>query len=77
MLHYLVHLWLLFINQNFKFKVVDDRGAHDADKFGDCKNNEVFRPVFVNFDLIIVRILAYEIKILSIQEITVGHIMDW
>lgn len=63
MLHYLVYLWLLFINQNFKFKVVDDRRAHNADKFGDCKNKEVFRPVFVNFDLTNVQILAYEIKI--------------
>lgn len=51
MLHYLVYLWLFFINQKFKCKVVDDGRAHDADKFGDCENKEVFRPVFVNFDL--------------------------
>lgn len=30
-----------------------------------CENKEVFHPVFVDFDLTNVRILAYEIKILS------------
>lgn len=62
MQHYLVYLWLFSINQNFKFKVMDDRRAHHVDKFGDCENKEVFSSGFVNLDCMNLSILAYENK---------------
>lgn len=58
MLHYFI--LLLNINQNFKVKVMDDRGGQEIAEYIEWrKNKAMFRSAFVNFDL---AFLAYNNK---------------